>query len=134
MSRQAPGPPFAATRKALADALGQIDGLLPGSVLVRHMRCGKSGCACRADPPVLHGPYVQWTRTANGKTVTKYLSEDQLERYQPWFDNARRLKDLVAKLEVVSLQALATAEGWSTEPTPPGPTSGPGPEPPCCGT
>ncbi|WP_276973871.1 MULTISPECIES: DUF6788 family protein [Ferrimicrobium] len=102
--------PFAATRKAITDALAEIDGLLPGSVVVRHMRCGKPDCACKADPPVLHGPYIQWTRTVLGKTVTRYLSQEQLERYQPWFDNARRLKDLVTKLEIASLQALEAAE------------------------
>jgi len=111
MSKPAPRPPFAATRRALADALAEIDGLLPGSVVVRHMRCGKPGCACKADPPALHGPYIQWTRTVGGKTVTRYLSEAQLGRYQPWFDNARRLKELVAKLEIASVQALDSAEG-----------------------
>ena len=105
-----PQPPFAATRKALADALGEIDGLLPGSVVVRLMRCGKRNCACQADPPVLHGPYTQWTRTVAGKTVTKILTDEQLVRYQPWFDNTRRLRDLVAKLEAVSLQAIQTAD------------------------
>lgn len=108
MSKPPQGPPFAATRLALAEALAQLDGLLPGSVVVRFMRCGKRNCACKADPPVLHGPYTQWTRTVNGKTVTKLLTEAQLARYQPWFDNARRLKDLVAKLEIVSVQAVET--------------------------
>jgi hypothetical protein len=108
MSKPAQVPPFAATRKALAEALAQIDGLLPGSVVVRLMRCGKRNCACRADPPALHGPYTQWTRT--GKTVTKLLTDEQLASYQPWFDNSRRLKDLVAKLETVSLQAIETAD------------------------
>jgi Family of unknown function (DUF6788) len=98
--------PWAATRQGLAHALGQIDGLLPGSVTVRHMRCGKPGCACKADPPTLHGPYIQWTRTVNGKTVTRYLSNDEFARYQSWFDNARRLKDLVATLEIASVHAL----------------------------
>ena len=119
MTKPAQRPPFAATRKALADALSEIDGLLPGSVVVRDMRCGKSGCACKADPPALHGPYIQWTRTVRGKTVTRHLSEEQLERYRPWFDNARRLKDLVAKLEIASLQAIETAEGWTAKATTP---------------
>jgi hypothetical protein len=113
-------PPFAATREALAERLAEIDGLLPGSVVVRHMRCGKPACACKADSPLLHGPYIQWTRTVRGKTVTRYLSEEQLGRYQPWFDNARRLKDLVAKLEIASLQALESAEGWTANTTPAG--------------
>jgi hypothetical protein len=34
-------------------------------------------------------------------------------RYQPWFDNARRLKDLIAKLEAASLAAAAQTEGWA---------------------
>jgi hypothetical protein len=117
MTKPAQRPPFAATRKALADTLAEIDGLLPGSVVVRHLRCGKSGCGCKADPPALHGPYIQWTRTVRGKTVTRYLSQEQLGRYQPWFDNARQLKDLVAKLEIASLQAVATAEGWTAKAT-----------------
>ena len=36
--------------------------------------------------------------------------ESQLTRYQPWFDNARRLKDLVAKLEIASVHAVEQAE------------------------
>jgi hypothetical protein len=119
MSKKDRQPPFAATRKALAEALAEIDGLLPGSVVVRQMRCGKPGCACKADPPVMHGPYIQWTRTVDGKTVTRYLNEEQLQRYKPWFDNARQLRDLVAKLEIASLQAVATAEGWTTNAAPP---------------
>lgn len=98
--------PWAATRRGLATELGQIDGMLPGSVVVRRMRCGKPGCACKADPPALHGPYIQWTRTVQGKTVTRFLSEDQLARYQSWFDNARRLRELVAKLEIASVHAF----------------------------
>lgn len=33
-----------------------------------------------------------------------------IERYQPWFDNARRLKELVAKLEIASVHALETED------------------------
>jgi hypothetical protein len=110
MPKQAKEPPFASTRKALAEGLSQIDGLLPGSIVVRHVRCGKQRCACKADPPRLHGPYIQWTRTANGKTVTRLLSDEQLARYQPWFDNRKLLNDLVAKLEIASLNALDAAE------------------------
>jgi hypothetical protein len=106
--------PWEATRRGLADELAGIDGLLPGSVITRHMRCGKPGCACRNDPPTLHGPYIQWTRTVRGKTVTRYLSKDQFARYQEWFDNARRLKEIVAKLEIASLHAIEQSEATAT--------------------
>ena len=110
MDADTPRLPYQATRAALAARLADIDGLLPGSVAVRYMRCGKPRCTCQADPPALHGPYIQWTRTVSGKTVSRYLSPEQLARYQPWFDNARRLKDLVAKLEIASVHALEQAE------------------------
>jgi hypothetical protein len=112
--RTQPRAPFAATRAHLAQAMAGIDAVLPGSIVIRHMRCGKRECACRTDPPTLHGPYIQWTRTVHGKTVTRLLTEDQLARYQPWFDNARRLKGLIAKLEAASLAAAAQTEGWTT--------------------
>ena len=95
--------PWETTRQALAAALADIDGVLPGSVVT------------------LHGPYIQWTRTVDGKTVTRYLSQTQLAHYQPWFDNARRLKDLLAKLEIASIHAVEASEqlARTATPTPP---------------
>jgi hypothetical protein len=103
-------------RRRLAAALADLDFVLPGSIVVRHMRCGKAACRCKADPPELHGPYISWTRKVEGKTVTRLLSPDQLERYQRGFDNARRLRELIAELEVLSLRAAEQAEGWAPKP------------------
>ena len=41
-----------------------------------------------------------------GKTLSRYLSPEQLARYQPWFDNARRLRELLTDLEARSLRAF----------------------------
>lgn len=83
---------------------------LPGTLAHRYMRCGKANCRCKADPPILHGPYRHWTRTVAGKTVTRTLTEDQATRYQPWFDNAQRLRELISELEARSLRAFNDAE------------------------
>lgn len=64
----------------------------------------------KADPSALHGPYMHWTRTVAGKTVTRTLTPDQAVRYQSWFDNARRIRELTAELEARSLQAFNDAE------------------------
>lgn len=110
----APNLPWEATRRGIAEAMAQIDGALPGNVVVRHMRCGKQACACKADPPTLHGPYTQWTRTVDGKTLTEFLSDAQLATYQPWFENARRLKELIAMLQIASVHAVERHGGWTT--------------------
>ena len=107
--------PLAPHRRAqqrIARALGDIGFALPGTITERMMRCGQRVCRCKADPPQLHGPYIQWTRTVDGKTVTKLLTAEQLERYQPWFDNARRLRALATELETVSIDAVFSAEEW----------------------
>ena len=90
--------------------LAQIDYALPGTVNIAMNRCGKPNCACHADPPKLHGPYITWTRKVSGKTITRRLSPEQLERYRPWFDNDRRLRTLIKEIEALSLKALEGAE------------------------
>lgn len=106
---------LAHAQQHLATQLAQIDFALPGSVTSRMMRCGNPHCRCRADPPQLHGPYLHWTRKINGKTTTRTLSPEQLDRYQPWLDNAARLRHLVHELETLTVRALENAEGWGTE-------------------
>ena len=103
----------AQARAAIEAALGQIGFTLPGSITIRRTRCGKPRCACKADPPALHGPYIQWTRTVNGKTVTRRLTQAQYETYASWFASARRLRALAAELEALSLREMARAEGWA---------------------
>ena len=84
---------------------------LPGSLALRYTTCGTPGCRCHADPPRPHGPYPSWTRKVAGKTVTRSLTPDQARRYQAWFDNARRIRDLLSELEARSLRAFENAEG-----------------------
>jgi len=86
---------------------------LPGTLADRKTRCGHPGCRCHADPPRLHGPYHQWTRRKNGKTATRILSDDQLADYRPWFDNHRRLRELLAELEELSLAIAETDPRWN---------------------
>jgi len=100
-------------RAQIQAALGQIGHALPGSITIRRTRCGKPHCACKADPPALHGPYIQWTRTVNGKTVTRTLTQAQYDTYASWFAGARRLRELAAELEALSLHEMARAEGWT---------------------
>ena len=87
----------------------------------------KAPLRLRGRPPALHGPYIQWTRTVNGKTVTRLLSPAQYQAYAPWFASARRLRELAAELEALSLAEMARAEGWAK--ITPGPRRRPAPAP-----
>jgi len=106
-------------QRAEADRIiREIAGLgfvLPGTVLHRQARCGKPTCRCHADPPEPHPPFWSWTRKVDGKTITQRLTEAQLRDYQPWFDNARHLRQLITELEDLSLQALSHDPRWGRQ-------------------
>jgi hypothetical protein len=76
---------------------------LPGTLTVRSYACGKRRCRCH-DAPQLHGPYAEWTRKIEGKTVTRRLTSEQLAAWQPLFDNARKMRDLLARIQDLTLQ------------------------------
>ncbi len=96
----------AALDKAVAELAAAAGPALPGTLTVRSYACGKRRCRCHADPPVLHGPYAEWTRKIDGKTVTRRLTDAELAAWQPLFDNARKIRALVAELHDVTLQII----------------------------
>jgi hypothetical protein len=99
-------------QRQVAAEIAKLGPCLPGNLVERTTRCGSPTCRCHSDPPKLHGPYPSWIRKVAGKTVTRTLSPSQAERYRPLFDNAKRLKQLVAEIEDISARAVVEAEGW----------------------
>ena len=93
-------------------AIARSGMVLPGSITVRRTHCGRSNCACHADPPRLHGPYRQWTRKIAAKTVCRWLTPDQHRDYQAWIDNDRRLRELLARLEALGTAAVDADPRW----------------------
>src|SRR3984957_6844465 len=108
----APGQQARAATAAEIAALAAAGLALPGTLADRMTRCGRPNCRCHASPPQLHGPYHQWTRKKDGKTATKILTDDQLADYQPWFDNHKRLRELLAELEELSLAIADNDPRW----------------------
>lgn len=109
-----------AERRRIVAALGEAGFCLPGSVTDERTRCGKENCRCKADPPFLHGPYHHWTRKIDGRTVGRYLTDEQLERYAGWFENARRTRQLLTEFETLSLRIAERTEGWDPQAPPTG--------------
>lgn len=111
-------PPIKIPKKAqrehqrLLDQIATIGFALPGTLHQRYTRCSSHGCRCHTDPPQPHGPYPTWTRKIAKKTVTQPLTPEQAERYKPWFDNARKLRDLTTQIETLALTTAQNAEHW----------------------
>jgi hypothetical protein len=101
----------AALDKITAELAAAAGPALAGTLIVRAYACGKARCRCHADPPQLHGPYAEWTRKIGGKTVTRRLTQAELADWQPLFDNAKRLRTLLADLQDLTLAIVEASEG-----------------------
>lgn len=88
----------------LKTQVAELGLIRPGSLIERYMPCGKSGCRCLGQPPILHGPYYQWTYKIKNKTVTKRLSKAQAEQCREWIRNRQQMKKLMRRMEVLSLK------------------------------
>jgi hypothetical protein len=96
----------AALDKITAELAAAAGPALPGTLTVRSYACGKPNCRCHGDPPALHGPYAEWTRKIGGKTITRRLTRDELADWQPLFDNARKIRALLAGLHDLTLEII----------------------------
>ena len=97
-------------------AIARTGMVLPGSITERRTRCGRSNCACHADPSRLHGPYWQWTRKIAAKTICRWLSPGQYRDYATWISNDRRLRELLARLEALGTTAFEADPRWERKP------------------
>ena len=71
------------------------------------------GCASASARKPAISAGLQWTRKKDGKTATRILTDDQLTDYGPWFDNHRRLRELIAELEALSLTIAEADPRWN---------------------
>ena len=104
----------------LRSEAGLLGWLASGSLVRRSTACGKVGCRCQADPPQLHGPYWQWTKKVNGKTVTRRLTEEQARLFQEWLGDRQRLRRTLSAMEAVSDKATAILLKTNRSPNSPG--------------
>jgi Family of unknown function (DUF6788) len=91
--------------RELADQVRRLGFIATGSVIERYTVCGTPTCRCRADPPMRHGPYFQYSRKLGGKTLTRRLTTEQAQRYRDWITNRRTLDDLIDQMDQLSRQA-----------------------------
>ena len=94
----------------LRGELNQLGYVLQGSVTVRRLPCGKEACACTTDVRARHGPYFQWSRKREGRTVSAYLTPEQAALSRQWIENNRRLERVVRKMRALSLRVAGLHE------------------------
>src|SRR4030065_2022436 len=87
----------------LADQLSRIGRVLPGTITTRRI----IGQASKKQiDRKKYGPYYQWTRKVNGKTITVNLSEAQLDLFRKAIDNKRKFEQILSEMIQISIQRL----------------------------
>jgi len=88
--------------------------LLPGSISTASSTCGKPNCACKADPPKLHGVYYRWTGVWRGKRTTITLSKTTAAECRRRIRNYHKFQNQIAKLLAKALKQAP----WETDEQP----------------
>ena len=87
----------------LVDQLGRMGPILPGTITERRI----IGQASKKQiDRKKYGPYYQWTRKVDGKTITVNLSEAQVDLFQKAVDNNRKIEQILSEMKQISLQRL----------------------------
>ena len=92
----------------LSKQLFEIGFLCKGSIMRVYLTCGKPNCRCKTDEKAKHGPYNVWTRKVKGKTVTRYLSDRQIELCRQFIKNSNKLELIIEKMRDLSAKLLET--------------------------
>ena len=98
---------YAETHQMLAASLAQIGFTWPGTIQARKLKCGKLQCSCQSDPQSLHGPYYYWTTKIKNKTVSKMLTEPEVQTLKGWIENRRKLEKTLKQMKKISQQTAA---------------------------
>ncbi len=105
------------------EVFGAPKPLRRGSVTLRYVKCGKTGCPCAVDKDARHGPYPSLAIVVDGRTKTVHLSEEEAEvvvrqieewkhvrnTFDVWLQDCERCADE----ELESLRASSAEKGGS---------------------
>ena len=87
----------------LADQLSRMGPVLPGTIIERRI----IGQASKKQiDRKKYGPYYQWTRKVNGKTITVNLSKAQVDLFRKAIDNNHKSEQILSEMRRISIQRL----------------------------
>ena len=85
--------------RSIKNEILNIGDFHPGKITQQYTVCNKNNCACkRKKNPKKHGPYYQLSYSVKGKSSTRFIKVEDLEKVQQYIDEYHRIKQLVNDL------------------------------------
>lgn len=94
-------------KKTNIQAIGLIS---KGSITERWFACRNKNCKCHNGQQEKHGPYYQLSWKEKKKTVSCYISQDNILTYQKWLNNRQKLMREFDEMLDISRQIMACME------------------------
>lgn len=92
-------------RSVAAAQAPKLPEILRGTLLLRYVRCGKSGCRCHTGPG--HGPFRYLTVALGaGQTRQITIAPEDYATAKRYVDNYRRLWLLLEKISTINRELL----------------------------
>jgi hypothetical protein len=93
-----------AEQRTLVSGLLRLRTQLQGSLLVRHMECGKAGCACHTGRK--HGPYFVLSNRSGGRGTFAYLDAAEAARARTLVRRHREFRRGLQRLQRVNVELV----------------------------
>jgi hypothetical protein len=93
-----------AEQRSLVSALLRQRAQLQGSLLVRHMECGKPVCACHTGRK--HGPYFVLSNRSRGRGSFAYLDAEEAARARTLVTRYRDFRRGLQRLQRVNVELV----------------------------
>ena len=107
LSRE-PTPALLARRRRLAARLGDVEGVLVGSLTEQTRRCGRPDCRCaRAEP---HGPYAYFMPKPAGRGRARYVPAGLVAAVRTRLARGEQVATLLAEISAINAELLARRE------------------------
>lgn len=82
-------------RDSILQEISKLDDFRQGSFSPRYRKCGKAYCYCAKEGAKGHGPLWMVTRAVEGKTVSKTIPKEMVEKTFEQIDTFHQFQKLV---------------------------------------
>lgn len=83
-----------------------IGPICKGSITERWFPCGNKKCKCHKETREKHGPYYQLSWKENKKTISRYVSKENIPTYQKWLNNRQKLTMAIDEMLDITRQIM----------------------------